>query len=139
MSKDTHISMTSNRPYLLRALYEWIVDNGLTPHILVNAELAGVQIPAHAVRNGKLVLNISPTAVQQLDMSSDSLSCSARFSGQAMQVLVPMAAILAIYAQENGQGMMFAEDLQQAATAAEPDDDEPDGKNRDRSHLQLVK
>jgi len=138
MAKDTNISMTSNRPYLLRALYEWIVDNGLTPHILVNTETDGMQIPTHAVRNGKLVLNISPTAVQQLDMSSDSLSCSARFSGQAMQVLVPMVAILAIYAQENGQGMMFADDAQQASAPA-AGDEQSDSKGRDRSHLQVVK
>lgn len=138
MSKDHNIQMSSNRPYLLRALYEWIVDNKLTPHILVNAETAGLQIPSHAIRNGKLVLNISPTAVQQLDMNNDSLTCAARFSGHAMQVLVPIVAILAIYAQENGQGMMFADDLQHASQNAQ-DDDEPDSKNRDRSHLQVVK
>ena len=131
--------MTSNRPYLLRALYEWIVDNGLTPHILVNAETEGIQIPSHAVRNGKLVLNISPSAVQQLDMTTDQLTCAARFSGQGMQVLVPMTSILAIYAQENGQGMMFAEDVQQASQPDKDDDTDSDAKQRDRSHLQVVK
>ncbi len=138
MDNDSNLTMTSNRPYLLRALYTWIVDNGLTPHILVNAEAAGIQIPSHAVRNGKLVLNISPNAVQQLDMSTDSLSCSARFSGRAMRVLVPMVAILAIYAQENGQGMMFADEVQPAGSgSADAAGQQP--KNRDRSHLQVIK
>ncbi len=137
--KQNDVQMTSNRPYLLRALHEWIVDNGLTPHVLVNAEMEGVQIPSHAVRNGKLVLNISPKAVQSLDMSSDWLECSARFAGQPQRVLVPMAAILAIYAQENGQGMMFADDMQNAAGDGADESGEAGRKPKDRSHLQVVK
>lgn len=102
--------MNSSRPYLLRAIHEWIVDNKLTPYLLVNAELPDVQVPVEYVNNGKIMLNIAPDAVQELDMSGDHLSFNARFSGKATYVTLPITAAQAIYAKENGRGMVFNEE-----------------------------
>lgn len=99
--------MTSNRPYLLRAMYDWIADNGLTPYILVDAAAAGVEVPPGAVKDGRVVLNIAARAVAQLELGMDRVRFTARFSGVSRSVQAPMHAILAIYAHENGQGMMF--------------------------------
>lgn len=120
--------MNSSRPYLLRALYEWIVDNDCTPHILVASEYPGTRVPAGYARDGQIVLNISPSAVRYLEMGSETLSFEGRFGGVAQRLLVPVAAVQAIYARENGQGMFFdAEDLgdEPASADAEPDDDTP--------------
>jgi stringent starvation protein B len=97
--------MTSHRPYLLRALYEWIADNGLTPHLLVDATRPQVLVPTHAVKDGRIVLNVAQRAVAGLEMSNDVISFSARFGGVSHSVSVPVSAVLAIYARENGQGM----------------------------------
>lgn len=105
---DTSGGMTSSKPYLLRALYEWILDNDQTPHIIVDVALAGIDVPAHTVQDGRLVLNISPTATRGLDLGQDAVSFQARFAGVSRELWVPMHAILAIYARENGQGMMFS-------------------------------
>jgi stringent starvation protein B len=102
--------MTSSRPYLLRAIYEWIVDNGMTPYLLVDATLEGVQVPAQYVQDGKIILNVAPRAVVGLDLGNDSIQFHARFSGVDMALFVPIKAALAIYAQENGQGMAFGEE-----------------------------
>lgn len=109
--------MTPSRPYLIRALYEWIVDNGLTPYVLINAEYPEVVVPGQYVENGKIVLNINPSAVQNLLLGNQSLELDARFSGSPMHVYVPIMAVLAIYARENGKGMVFNEE--------EYDGDEP--------------
>lgn len=101
------MTMTSSRPYLLRALLDWISDNGQTAHLLVDATRPGVVVPTQFVQDGRITLNIGPAAVQALDMGNDWISFSARFAGQPMQVSVPVGAVLAIYARENGQGMMF--------------------------------
>lgn len=97
--------MTSHRPYLLRALYEWIADNGLTPHLLVDATRPNVQVPVHAVNDGRIVLNVAERAVAGLEMSNELIRFSARFGGVSHGVSVPVGAVLAIYARENGQGM----------------------------------
>jgi stringent starvation protein B len=99
--------MTSSRPYLLRATYEWIVDNGCTPHVLVDATLPGVKVPTAYVKDGRIVLNLAPGAVAQLELANDAVSCSARFGGVPTTLYVPMAAVMGIYARENGQGMVF--------------------------------
>lgn len=125
--------MTSNRPYLLRALYEWITDNGLTPHVLVDASYDGVEVPSHAVQQGKVVLNIASSATENLQLENDTIFFKARFSGQPFPITVPMAAVIAIYARENGQGMMFAQDDSPPPSADDPDDSPP------RSHLKVVK
>lgn len=94
---------------MLRALYEWITDNGLTPYILVDVEKEGLHAPLEFAENGKLVLNIAPRAVRDLNVSNDAVTFSARFGGVARDVLVPVSAVMAIYARENGQGMLFSE------------------------------
>ena len=99
--------MTPSRPYLIRGLYEWIVDNGLTPHLLVNAEGEAVEAPLDYADGGRLVLNVSPTAVRSLDLGNERVAFSARFGGQPWQVNVPIAEVMAIYARENGRGMLF--------------------------------
>lgn len=102
--------MTSHRPYLLRALYEWIADNGMTPHLLVDATRPLVQVPLHAVKDGKIVLNIAERAASRLEMSNDTIGFSARFGGVSHSVSVPVGAVLAIYARETGQGMALPDD-----------------------------
>jgi stringent starvation protein B len=102
--------MNSSRPYLMRAIYEWIVDNQMTPYLLVNAEHPQVQVPVEHVNNGKIILNIAPEAVQNLDMAGTEVNFNARFGGKPMHVCVPIAAALAIYARENGRGMVFNDD-----------------------------
>lgn len=148
--------MTSHRPYLLRALYEWIADNGMTPHLLVDASRAGVQVPVQSVKDGRVVLNIAERAVSHLEMSNDAISFSARFGGVSHPVSVPISAVLAIYARETGQGMALPDDGlpdEEAPEADEPaitlsavpsdpegDDDGPDPPSPRRSgHLRVVK
>lgn len=97
----------SSRPYLARALYQWLVDNDLTPYIVVDAEQPGVEVPRQFVQNGQIVLNLSPGAVRDLFMENEALGFSARFGGQPMRVMVPNSALVAIYARENGVGMVF--------------------------------
>ena len=114
-------AMTSHRPYLLRALWEWIADNGMTPRLLVDATRPGVRVPPHTVKDGKVVLNIADRAVARLEMGNDAVSFSARFAGASHAVVVPVPAILAIYARETGQGMALPEDMG-GTPAAGPDE-----------------
>lgn len=144
-------AMTSHRPYLLRALYEWIADNGMTPHVLVDATHAGVRVPPHTVKDGRVVLNIADRAVARLEMDNDGVRFTARFGGVSHPVVVPVAAVLAIYARETGQGMALPEDIAgsgaepaESATGDEaetgpghPDDDPP--PPRRGGHLRVVK
>ena len=99
--------MRSSKPYLIRALYEWLLDNEVTPYILVDASCEGVIVPKSLATEAKLVLNLAPSAIDKLEMTNDHLSFSARFGGVAQNIYCPMDSILAIYAQENGEGMMF--------------------------------
>ena len=115
--------MTSHRPYLLRALYEWIADNDMTPHLLVDATRPGVRVPAHTVKDGKVVLNIAARAVAHLDMDNDAVAFTARFGGVSHAVVVPVDAVLAIYARETGQGMALPDDSAQAPGAEAPSED----------------
>ncbi|MCB1734169.1 MAG: ClpXP protease specificity-enhancing factor [Gammaproteobacteria bacterium] len=117
--------MTSSRPYLLRALYDWIVDNGLTPHLLVNAEFPQARVPVQYVEQGRIVLNIAQRAVSGLLMTNEDVSFSARFGGQPMTVHVPIGGVVAIYARENGQGMFFGDDDADPT----PPEDRPGPKN----------
>lgn len=96
-----------SRPYLLRALYEWVLDNNMTPHIAVDATLQGVQVPDQFVQDGQITLNIAPTAVQNLLMDDLGVSFNARFGGVPMNVYVPIIAVMAIFTRENGMGMGF--------------------------------
>ncbi len=102
--------MTSSQPYLVRAMYEWIVDNGMTPHLLAATDNTEVQVPRQYEENGRIVLNIGPTAVKSLQLGNEQVSFGARFGGSPMEVMVPIKYVMAIYARENGRGMMFASD-----------------------------
>ncbi|HBP48359.1 ClpXP protease specificity-enhancing factor [Pseudomonas sp. FSL R10-0056] len=118
--------MNSSRPYLVRALYEWIVDNDCTPHMLVNSDYPKVQVPAGFASDGQIVLNVSPTAVRQLHMDNEAVSFEGRFGGVPHTLYVPIAAILGVYARENGQGMVFdLEEPLEADDEVEPGDDSP--------------
>jgi stringent starvation protein B len=98
------------RPYLLRAMHEWISDSGCTPHLVVDAGAAGVEVPRQYVNDGKIVLNVSWSATDGLQLGNEQLSFAGRFGGTPQQVRVPVDAVLAIYARETGQGMIFAEE-----------------------------
>jgi stringent starvation protein B len=100
----------SRKPYLLRAMHEWISESDCTPHIVVDAGVTGVEVPRQYVHDGKIILNVSWNATAQLNMGNDELGFSGRFGGASMTVRVPIAAVLAIYARETGQGMIFSED-----------------------------
>jgi stringent starvation protein B len=113
--------MTSNRPYLIRALYEWISDNEMTPHLLVDAEQPGVVVPRAYVADGRIVLNVAAAAVHGLVLGNEGVSFSARFGGKPFPVELPIEAVLGIYARENGHGMLFAEDSEQSGDQAAAD------------------
>jgi stringent starvation protein B len=132
--------MLSSRPYLLRALNEWIVDSGLTPHILVDGDRPGVSVPESAVQDGKVVLNISPSAVRDLLIDQELLTFVARFGGVSRAVSVPISAVQAIYARENGQGMMFPDEEEDEAAGSSKDGQgtEPP-EPRPRPSLKVVK
>ncbi len=129
--------MSSNRPYLVRAMYDWVCDNGLTPYLLVNASQSGVRVPAHAVKDGQVVLNIAVRAVSDLELGNEQIRFHARFGGVSQQVVVPIPAVLAIYAQENGQGMMFPHEDAEAQPPGPPSEPEPPA--RKGPGLRLVK
>lgn len=101
------MTMTSNKPYLIRAFYDWIVDNELTPYVSVNAAYEGVQVPQEHVIEARIVLNISPSATRGLLLENDRIVFTARFGGKPEQIFVPPAAVLEIYAKENGRGIAF--------------------------------
>lgn len=126
--------MTPSRPYIIRAIYEWIVDNGCTPHLLVDAGGDNVVVPTAYVSDGQIVLNISPTAVVSLQMGNDAITFNGRFGGQPIDVYAPIAAIMGIYARENGQGMIF-----EAEPSSEPPPDKPEPPERGRPALKVVK
>jgi len=101
--------MTSNRPYLVKAIYEWIMDNSVTPHVVINAMDETVSVPQQYVDDGQIILNINPSAVQNLVIDDECIMFNARFGGKPYNIYAPMHTVLAIYAAENGQGMMFNE------------------------------
>ncbi len=117
MSTPVAPAMSSSRPYLVRALIEWINDNELTPYLQVDAGIGGVRVPASAVREGKITLNVAARAVAHLLMDNQGIGFEARFGGVAHAVYVPMAAIEAVYARENGQGMAFPPETAEAEAA----------------------
>ncbi len=130
--------MTSTRPYLLRALYEWMVDNGLTPHLLVDTKVEQVEVPGQYIENDRIILNITPGAVHDLELGNEFLSFGARFSGKPEQIFVPIKAVMAIYARENGEGMVFSENGADPETGFnEPKPDLPATKGK--PGLKIVK
>lgn len=105
----TEVLLKSRRPYLLRAMHEWISDNVQTPHIVVDASIQGVEVPRQYVQGGKIILNVSLNATSSLNLGNEHVSFRARFGGATYDVMVPIAAVLGIYARETGQGMIFSE------------------------------
>jgi stringent starvation protein B len=118
---------TSTKPYLLRAVYEWCVDNGYTPQISVSVD-AQTRVPTEYVRNGEIVLNIGPLAANRLKMGNEVIECSVRFSGVARELVIPVAAVTAIYARETGQGMSFEHEKTTEGDAASEAAAAPDVK-----------
>ena len=115
------VPLKSRRPYLLRAMHEWISDNQQTPHIVVDASMQGVDVPRQYVQGGKIILNVSLSATSLLNLGNDSVSFRARFGAATHDVMVPIAAVLGIYARETGQGMIFSEaDAPQPQPPSEP-------------------
>ena len=99
--------MKPRRPYLLRALFDWIVDSGEVPNILVDAEIEGVVVPQEHVRDGQIVLNISPQAVRILSLGNEYIMCEGRFSGRSIELILPVESVRAIYCRDSGQGLAF--------------------------------
>jgi stringent starvation protein B len=117
--------LISRRPYLLRAMHEWISDSGHTPHLVVDAGVTGVDVPRQFVKDGKIVLNVSWSATAQLKLGNDEITFSGRFGGTSMMVFIPVNAVLAIYARETGQGMIFSDD-EPAPPGSEPPGEKPE-------------
>ncbi|HGS4461411.1 TPA: ClpXP protease specificity-enhancing factor [Vibrio metschnikovii] len=146
--------MTPRRPFMLRAFYDWLLDNELTPHLVVDATLQGVRVPMEFVQDGQIILNIAPRAVGNLELGDDEVTFSARFGGRPHLVIVPLYAVQAIYARENGAGTMFEPEpayqqtltqVTESAIAAQdsgsdeqPTDTEP-SKPQGRPSLRVVK
>jgi stringent starvation protein B len=133
---------TSRRPYLLRAMHEWITDNQQTPHIVVDATMAGVLVPQQYIQNGKIILNVSHSATNGLALGNDAVRFRARFGSTTYEVSVPVLAVLGIYARETGQGMIFSDnDGPNPPTTPEPSADSSAAPSDapKRSHLKVVK
>lgn len=138
---DEERPLSSARPYLLRGFYEWIVDNGLTPHILVDACHEGVMVPPDSVVNNQIVLNISTAAVQRLTLDNEAVQFGARFAGVHWEICVPIDAVMAIYARENGRGITFGDDepgLGNSSSLSSTTDEQASGKGRGKPELKLV-
>lgn len=148
---------SSRRPYLIRAIYDWVLDNGYTPYLLVAAEEPDVEVPGQYVGDdGKIVMNLSPTAVRGLELGNEMIQFEARFSGTPFNVFIPTGAVLAVYAKETGEGMLFGdpesasdadmshagnsdEDIESSAENGSDDDPPRPSGGRKRGHLTVVK
>ena len=130
--------MTPTRPYFIRALNEWIVDNLLTPHLMVDATKPGVAVPQQYVKDGKIVLNIAPAAISNLSLNNEWVNFDARFSGVSHRIRIPVSAVTAIYAVENGRGMFFEnENIEQGDDT--PPKDKPPTAPKGKPSLKVVK
>ena len=127
----------SKRPYLIRAMHEWMGDNGHTPHIVVDARIDGVTVPREHVKDGKIILNISHSAAHNLKMTNAGVSFRARFSGVPFDVWVPVSSVLGIYAKETGQGMIFSHGNEDQPDP--PDDPQRERARSGRQHLKVIK
>ena len=104
---EPELNLTPTRPYLARAIYEWICDNNLTPHLLVDATQPNTMVPEQFIQDGQIVLNLAPHAVHKLNMNNNTITFSARFGGVSRDIYIPLNAVIGIYARENGQGLFF--------------------------------
>lgn len=130
--------LSPRRPYLLRAFYEWLLDNQLTPHLVVDVTLPGVLVPMEYARDGQIVLNIAPRAVGNLELANDEVRFNARFGGVPRQVSVPLAAVLAIYARENGAGTMFEPEAAYDEEVASLNDDEASDERESDTVMSVI-
>ena len=132
--------MTSTRPYLLRAMYEWMLDNDLTPQLVVDAEHDDVSVPRQFVADGRIVLNVSPSAVRDLELGQQRVRFKARFNGAPFEVDVPVRCVQAVFARENGAGMTFPDDPStEPSEDRGPDDPTPESPPPSRPTLKVVK
>ena len=130
--------LSPRRPYLLRAFYEWLLDNQLTPHLVVDVTLPGVLVPMEYARDGQIVLNIAPRAVGNLELANDEVRFNARFGGVPRQVSVPLAAVLAIYARENGAGTMFEPEAAYDEEVASLNEDDATGERDSDTVMSVI-
>ena len=135
---------SSQRPYLVRAMHEWMTDTGRTPHLVIDVTVSGVRAPAEHAKDGKIILNCSYSATKGLVLGNDEIEFEARFGGKPHQIRAPMESVLGIYARESGEGMLFPDPAEgeRTQTGSESNDDDgpeppPDGPGR--SHLRVVK
>lgn len=135
------MSMTSDKPYLMRAVYEWICDNSCTPYLYVDTVSSDVVIPEHLYGDNPLILNISPAACQYLSIGNDDITFKARFSGKVFDLSVPVSAVLAIIARENGLGMSFSEsDKEQEQDGGNNEISTSEVKpNEKKGHLKIIR
>ena len=141
------------RPYLLRAYYDWLVDNSFTPYLVVDATYLGVNVPIEYIKDGQIVLNLSANATGNLQLTNDFIQFNARFKGVSRELYIPMGAALAIYARENGDGVMFEPEEVYDELNSEPDTEQPTSfheavdsprkreekkKTKSASHLRIV-
>ena len=136
--------MSPNRPYLIRAFYDWIVDNDMTPHMVIDAEKPNVIVPKNHIEDGRIVLNVDPIAIHELVLGNELIEFDARFDGQVRHICAPCASVVAIYASENGRGMVFTEDeeFDEDAKVAEPMNPVEkieSAKKSKKPHLKIVK
>ena len=130
----------SRRPYLIRAIYQWTLDNGYTPYLLVAADQPGVSVPNQFVKDGRIALDIGGMAVRELSIDNDPIFFSARFGGRPYDIVVPSGAVLAIYARENGEGIVFGEPEVSEPSEAAPEEPPPEApKPSGRPKLRIVK
>ncbi|MCL6237194.1 MULTISPECIES: ClpXP protease specificity-enhancing factor [Acinetobacter] len=139
---EQELQLTPTRPYLTRALYEWICDNQLTPYLLVDATQNGTMVPVQYIQDGQIVLNIAPHATHALHMSNETITFSARFGGVSQNLYIPFSAVLGIYARENGQGMFFDpqeyEGIQNDQNALKSNDQEQQEQPKKKPGLRLL-
>lgn len=129
--------MTSTQPYLLRALYEWMLDNNLTPFLLVDTSITGVDVPEQYIEDNRIILNILPAAVHQLVMNNEAVSFSARFNNRPYQIHAPIRAVMAIYAKETGNGLVFTPEQEQSIVTASGTKETSDNSNKVK--LKIIK
>lgn len=133
---ESELNLSPTRPYLSRAIYEWICDHNLTPYILVDATQPYTDVPTQFIQDGQIVLNLAPHAVHRLNMSNDAITFSARFGGVSKDIYVPFAALMGIYARENGQGLFF--DPEEYANIT-PEQNDLESNNNDQTEQETVK
>jgi len=136
--------MISSQPYLVRAIYDWILDSGFTPYMMVDTSLSGVTVPEAYIRDQKIILNVNPSAIDGLEITAEQVAFSARFSSQSFDIFIPIHAVKAVYAKESESGMMFNEEglgvmFKQNLDGTPPPEDEPPKIKSKKPALRVVK